>query len=259
MRHEPLGRGLFHARDRQEITPGRPIPLYHQVYSLLRRRIESGELRQGSQLPGEAELAQALGVSRITSKRALDELERDGLVARQRGRGTRVTFRYQPKILRAPLNAMLEGLAVMGRETTIDVIAFERVEVPHDLVDVLGLREHAKVDRAKRVRCHDGLPFAYYVSWTIPLGPGYHAAALRGQARLEVFRSLGVVIREVDQVLSARGADAEAAAALAIGIGEPLLSVARTYKDAAGRPIDHLLGLYRPDRFQYHMLLTSRR
>ena len=56
-----------------------PTPLYHQMFSLLRDRILSGEIPRGSRIPTEFELATAFGVSRITARRALDEAARQRL------------------------------------------------------------------------------------------------------------------------------------------------------------------------------------
>lgn len=247
------------AHERSEIDQRRPLPLYHQVYSLLRRKIEGGELRHGALLPSEIELAAQLGVSRVTAKRALDDLEAEGYVERRRGRGTAVTWRCEPKLIRAPLNGMLEGLAVMGKETRIGVLDFAWVPAPKDAAEALRLPPGSEVHRAVRLRYLDGLPFAHYTSWTRPLGPAYHAAALKDRSRLELFKTLGFNVVEVDQVLSACGAPPDAALALGISPGTPLLSVTRTYIDQHEKPIDHLIGLYRPDRFQYHMRLSARR
>ena len=62
-----------------------PTPLYHQMFTLLRDRILSGEIPRGSRIPTEFDLAESFGVSRITAKRALDELAAEGLVERRRG------------------------------------------------------------------------------------------------------------------------------------------------------------------------------
>src|SRR4029450_10752909 len=64
-----------------------PIPLYHRLHVILRERIVSGTYRPGDLVPAEAELMARFGVSRITAKRALDELSAEGLVERGRGRG----------------------------------------------------------------------------------------------------------------------------------------------------------------------------
>ncbi|REE84423.1 GntR family transcriptional regulator of arabinose operon [Paenibacillus taihuensis] len=63
-------------------------PLYSQILGILRDRISGGEYVTGQQLPTELELAEQFGVSRITSKRALIELEREGLIYRRRGSGS---------------------------------------------------------------------------------------------------------------------------------------------------------------------------
>lgn len=245
--------------ERSEIDQSRPLPLYHQVYSLLRRKIEGGELRHGALLPSEIELASQLGVSRVTAKRALDDLEAEGYVERRRGRGTAVTWRYEPRLIRAPLNGMLEGLAVMGKETRIGVLSFDQIAAPKNAAEALRLLPGSPVQRAVRLRYLDGLPFAHYTSWTRPLGPAYNANVLKDRSRLELFKTLGFTVVEVDQVLSACGAPPDAALALGVSPGTPLLSVSRTYIDQHARPIDHLIGLYRPDRFQYHMKLSAKR
>ncbi|RAP78023.1 GntR family transcriptional regulator [Paenibacillus montanisoli] len=72
-------------------------PLYSQILGILRERISQGEYVTGQQLPTELELAEQFGVSRITSKRALIELEREGLIYRRRGSGSFVKKRDEAK------------------------------------------------------------------------------------------------------------------------------------------------------------------
>ncbi|MCB1611767.1 MAG: winged helix-turn-helix transcriptional regulator, partial [Xanthomonadales bacterium] len=92
---------LFNAEDRANLRPDQPAPLYHQLYLVVKRKIEGGDLRQGTLLPAEKDIALFFDVSRITVKRALDDLEAEGYVTRHRGRGTHVTYKYEPKVLRA--------------------------------------------------------------------------------------------------------------------------------------------------------------
>src|SRR5690606_26146540 len=66
----------------------RRLPLYQQIYQQLLEDIRTGKYPPGSQLPTEKELAEAYGVSRITSKRALTELAEAGFIERIRGRGS---------------------------------------------------------------------------------------------------------------------------------------------------------------------------
>ena len=269
---------IFTDADALAVNSTQAAPLYHQLYALLKSKIESGELPQGSLLPSEIELATRFAVSRITTKRALNELGRDGLVERRAGRGTHVRIRPPSSpLLRAPLTGNLESLNIMGRETTVEVLSFERVPAPKAISDALRIKPHTLVDRAVRVRRNQGQPFAYYLSHTIVLKDSAPAKAesltdragaktgptamnrknLKTQTRLEIFRAMGIKLAEVDQVLNAAAANAEVAQALNLTVGAPVLSLTRTYIDSEGRIVDHLLGVYRPDRFEYHMHLST--
>ena len=273
----PIDVCKFSDADIFAVSATQAAPLYHQLYSLLKSKITSGELPPGSLLPSEIELAKRFSVSRITTKRALNELGRDGLVERRAGRGTHVRTRPPSSpLLRAPLTGNLESLNIMGRETTVEVLSFERVPAPKAISDALKIKPHTLVDRAVRVRRNQGEPFAYYLSHTIVLKEGAAAqnelhrdkAAktgpqamnrknLKTQTRLEIFRAMGIKLAEVDQVLNAAAASAEVAQALNLTVGAPVLSLTRIYIDSEGRVVDHLLGIYRPDRFEYHMHLST--
>ena len=67
------------------------IPLYYQLETILRRKILSGDYKPDTPLPSEDMLAEEYQVSRITVRQALASLEQDGLVLRQRGKGTFVS------------------------------------------------------------------------------------------------------------------------------------------------------------------------
>src|SRR6188472_4523608 len=96
------------------VDPGLPIPLYHQIYVLLREQILSGVYADQALVPTEQALGERFGVSRITAKRALDELAAEGLVVRQRGRGTTVVGRMPSRPLSANISGLLENLLMLG-------------------------------------------------------------------------------------------------------------------------------------------------
>src|SRR5690554_2839480 len=78
-----------------------PAPLYEQLKEALCARIRNGEFKPGDRIPSETELADEAGVSRITSKRALEELAQDGWVYRIRGKGTFVSEHLPPPQMNA--------------------------------------------------------------------------------------------------------------------------------------------------------------
>jgi GntR family transcriptional regulator len=72
----------------QKVNRNSPVPLYEQIKQILRERILDGDLAPGSRLPTEQELCDHFDVSRITIKRALDDLAVAGLVRRMQGKGS---------------------------------------------------------------------------------------------------------------------------------------------------------------------------
>ncbi|MGZ5165576.1 MAG: GntR family transcriptional regulator, partial [Burkholderiales bacterium] len=97
------------------IDTSSPAPLYHQIFSLLRDRIYEGEYPGGSFLPGEQELAAHFNVSRITAKRALDEIAAAGLAVREQGRGTRVCITPRSTSVRGGVEGLVHSLHANGR------------------------------------------------------------------------------------------------------------------------------------------------
>lgn len=81
------------------LDPHSFVPLYHQLAQILREQIHSGKYTSGAELPSERELMQQFQISRNTVRQALDLLDREGLIKRTLGSGTRVssfpsTFQY---------------------------------------------------------------------------------------------------------------------------------------------------------------------
>lgn len=233
------------------------VPLYHQLYTVLRDAILDGTIAYDAQLPTEQQLAATFDVSRITAKRAMDELANENLIARFRGKGSHVTYQYTPKPVRAPLVGMLENLAEMGKHSIVRVISVEQTVPPADIRDRLGLRDNETAHKLVRVRSNEeGEPFAYYVSWTIGISKGFTKRILEKTPRLDVIRDNGISLTKIDQVLSAESASNRIAEALDVEPGAALLSIRRQSYNKKGAVVDVLDCLYNPNRFQYAMVLS---
>lgn len=233
-----------------------PTPLYYQLYSLLKHDILDGTLKHDSQIPTEPELSKLFNISRITSKRALNELAAEGLVRRQRGKGTYVTHKYTPKPVKAPLVGMLQEIESMARHSEAKILEVIETPPPSDICTELGLGPDDTALKMIRVRIRDNEPFAYYTSWSLGLTHSIDKKTLKSTPRLEVFRLNGVQISHVKQILTATAATPEVATELQVEPGFPLLKLVRRSFDKDGKLVDFLQGLYHPDRFQYHMELT---
>lgn len=237
-----------------------PVPLYFQLFTILRDYVLGGEIPVGTLLPSELELTRSFGVSRMTAKRALDQLAEAGMVKRSRGRGTVVVHRgtpgqKRPKPLRAPLTGLLEGLEALAEETDVKLLQFSRVQPPERVRALFGLDDSQPVMLAVRVRSRDRIPFGYYTSWTNTSHPQFNATNHAITSRLELFKRCDIQVARVEQTLSAVSADAVVAGYLKVKPGAALLTLERQSFDAAGRVVDLLYIQYRPDQFRYQMSL----
>lgn len=233
------------------------VPLYHQLYSVLKDSIMNGAIAYDQQMPTEQQLASTFDISRITAKRAMDELAAENLIARFRGKGSHVTYQYTPQPVRAPLIGMLENLAEMGKHSQVRVVSVEQVEPPADIKARLGLKSGEVVQRLIRVRSNaEGEPYAYYISWTAGISRGFTKRNLEKVPRLDVIRNNGIKLTKIEQVLSAESASVKVAGELDIEPGAALLSILRQSYDDKNRVVDVLDCLYNPKRFQYAMVLS---
>ena len=235
-----------------------PIPLYHQLYGLLKQRILSGSLDEGAQLPTEAELAEGFEVSRITAKRGMDLLASEGLIARRRGKRSEVVYKAPKTELEAPLHGMLERLAGMSRDTKVKVLNVEHRTAPPNVVAELGVGRHEKVHYLTRVRFdQDDVPFAYYESWTRGISKGFTAMQIERRQRFDIMAENGHRISHIEQSLSAAQASPLVAELLGLHASDPVLTLVRRSYDEAGMLVDLLHCQYHPERFHYRMNLSA--
>ncbi|MEO5831368.1 MAG: GntR family transcriptional regulator [Rhodanobacter sp.] len=232
-----------------------PTPLYYKMFTILRDHVLSGEVAVGTQLPTELELADSFGVSRITVKRALDDLAAAGLVERRRGRGTHVIHHATPKPLRGPLTGLLKNLEILAEATDVKLLRFNRTVPPAPVRALFKLDADEVMVHTIRVRSRAKTPFGYYTSWTRTDHPQFTEANLAVTSRLVLFKRCRIDMARVDQTLSAVSADAVSALHLKVRPGTALLTLERQSFDAAGRLIDLLNIQYRPDQFRYQMSL----
>ena len=244
-----------------------PLPKYHQVYLVLRERLEEGRFAHG--VPGEMLLMKEFGVARVTVRRALERLANEGLIERAPGRGTVAVSRPAARAdaraaapdadpaSRARLTGLLENIVSMGLKTRVEVVGCEVLPAPQAVAPRLGLAEGEPVHKAVRVRSTDEGPLSHITTYVpAALAQGIGETELKAKPLLILLEESGVRIGRAAQSISARLADVAVARHLQVDVGSPLLAVNRLIFDEADRPVQWLNGLYRPDRYQYEMQLS---
>ena len=154
-------RATAHRRTTPRISRTADTPLWAQVRQDLRRRLAAGEFTDG--FPSDRVLVDEYGVSRHTVREALRELQDDGVVTRQRGRGTYVN---QLTIVQpvGPLYSLFKSIEDQGYRQESDVLAQERVLNPQ-VAERLKLDSSAPLFHLRRVRKADDVAFAVDDVW----------------------------------------------------------------------------------------------
>jgi GntR family transcriptional regulator len=245
-------------KTRQGVDKHLAVPLYHQIYLILRDEIISGQRGFGSMVPTEQELSRIYDVSRITARRALDELAKNKLVARRRRVGTQVIFESPSAPIEGSIDQALETLLMLGRTTKVKLLEIAEEEARPPIVEALGLEPGERVIRAVRVRWLNQQPLGYIVSY-VParLGVKLTAAGLKSKPILALLADAGLKIGGAHQTISAIAADATLARELDVEMRAPTLRISRTVLDAGGDAIMLTLAHYRSDRYQIRIDLNS--
>jgi GntR family transcriptional regulator len=226
--------------------------LYSRVETVLASEITDGDLRVGDQLPTEDSLIARFEVSRITVRRAIQNLVSRGLVEIRRGKGTFVTA---PKITQelTELSGFVEDMHAIGRKPTARVISKEVVTADSTVARHLALTKGERVVRIRRVRLADGIPLSFDETY-LPLEIG--RKIITNNLKVEPIFSLlerkyDVPLFEAEYKLEAVAAEAEVAAALRVKQGSPIFRIERTSYSTGSRPVDYEKLYYRGDLVRF--------
>jgi GntR family transcriptional regulator len=232
------------------------IPLYVQIRESIRKDIHEGRLTIGQKLPPEEELAQQFGVSRMTMRRALNDLVEEGLLYRKQGIGT---FVSRPQIDRdhTRLTNFFESAKEKGINASIRVLIADIVPSHLKVANALGLEEGELVIRIKTLRLADDVPVSvvdHYVPYKF--FPRLLDCDLEAGHLWDFLEEFGFRVKAAVQTVYAREADLELSELLKINPGEPILYKERTVYAEDGTAIEFTYCFNRGDQYSITMRLT---
>jgi GntR family transcriptional regulator len=233
--------------------------LYSRVETVLASEIADGVLKVGDQLPTEDILIARFEVSRITIRRAIQNLVGRGLVEIRRGNGT---FVAAPKMTQelTELSGFVEDMHALGRKPTARVISKEIVTADTTVASHLALTKGQRVVRIRRVRLADGVPLSFDETF-LPLEIG--KKIITNNLKVEPIFSLlerkyDIPLIEAEYKLDAIAAEAEVASALRVKQGSPIFRIERTSYSTGNRPVDYEKLYYRGDLVRFVTRLTRK-
>jgi GntR family transcriptional regulator len=227
------------------------VPLYHRIYVILLQKLTDGSFPLGQSLPSEDELTSIFNVSRVTIRKAMDRLEQEGRIVRQRGRGT---FPLAPQVSPQDSdNRIMRSQLSLAQKTNITLIDYGLAKAPpqwnlsdsnlsQDVLRIVRLRYDSRSPISKTI-CY--LPKEFSA-----LLPQERISSLPISALLA---EAGVKLARFKEHITAILADSETAQMLNVEVGSALLMMTRWIEDESGRTVELLQALYRPDRYEYRV------
>jgi GntR family transcriptional regulator len=234
-----------------------PTPLYYQLKNILKSRILSKELKGNGRLPTEAELCVEYNVSRVTVRQALSELMKDGLIYRDRGRGTFVTEGAELK--RPELRGSIDNLIEAAEGTRIKVLSYEEILPPPEIAKIFQIRKTEKVFRLNLVRFVAKGPLGYSLLYfPSSLGRIVSRNDLNETTEIITFveEKLKAKAHRAKQVFDVGVADKALAENLLVKPKTPLLIIRRSYYTRTGSLMFVAVSYFRPDLYKYEIDLT---
>jgi GntR family transcriptional regulator len=235
-----------------------PIPYYFQIAEILRGMIADTELGPEAEvsLPSENELCSLYSVTRATVRHALDLLEREGLVFRKKGKGTFLRRRVQLDLAR--LCSTTRDMQARGWVPTTRVLSVGEVAPVKHVQHQLGIPDPPRTWEIHRLRLADGEPISLQWSFiAVQRAPGLDRHDLAGSLYDTLHTAYGIELRTAEQVIRTRPVTDEEALLLEIPSGAPVFVLDRTSRDQAGAPAEYLHALWRGDRYDLHIRLSS--
>ncbi|MBN1287624.1 MAG: GntR family transcriptional regulator [Anaerolineae bacterium] len=226
------------------------VPFYHQLYEILRHKIVRGEWHPGDILPTENDLLDTYRVSRSTVRQALDALVGEGLIYRQRGRGTFVAHPTVEQTLMR-IVSFTDDMYQRGMKPSTEVLVSELVPAPEDIARQLDVEPGEELTYLERLRLADDEPMSIEASYLVHrycpgiLNDDYSKKPLR----LTLEEKYNIRLVYAKQTIRAVNASRRLAGKLGIPVNAALLAIERVSYSKENIPVEFIRFYHRGDRY----------
>ena len=225
------------------------IPLYLQLYEILKKKITSGEWELNSTVPTEAELMNSFAVGRETVRRAILKLVSEGYLYRHRGKGTFVCRNRQEDAME-PLVSFSAEMLARGYKPGAVLLEQDLRQPDGEVRTILGLAAGEAIMYMKRLRTANELPVALEESFLNHEIVGkVDKKKLTGSFYNYLVYEKKIPLGKITQEISSIVADEETAGLLDVARGHPILQLARLIYTVDDRPFFWLTFRYRGDLY----------
>jgi GntR family transcriptional regulator len=227
-----------------------PVPFYFQLKKVLAEEIGSGRWVMGDRLPSEGAICEHFSVSRTTVRQALAELTLEGLLRKEKGKGTFIAAPRTTSWLLQSSHGFFDEASSRGRRVRSRVLRRQLEPLPRWAADALGLRPPARGVSLERLRFVDERLVMYVITYLLEaLAPTVLDADLDSSS---LYRTLqerdGITVHGGRRIVEATTAFGDLARLLEVESGAPLLYVESVSWDSRHRPFECYRAWHRADQ-----------
>ncbi len=230
------------------------IPIYQQVVRILKEMISENSLKAGDLLPSENELTDILDISRVTVRKALEELVLQGIIRKYRGMGSIIAPQRSEERL-FELESFTELAVREGRKPSSVVLEFKMTELPYDAWEAFKVKEPVKVLMLKRVRSLDKVPHILEAGYLNTLKYPELLKVLKLDMSQESLyanmKKFGIKINQAQEELIISEATQELKRLLQIPKNQESLFFRKRWTYFKGDCVEYAETYYRSDRFKF--------
>lgn len=228
-----------------------PIPVYFQLKNIILEKIRTGEYPEDSLIPSERDLGEELGISRMTVRQALSQLASEGVLYREKGKGT---FVSKSKIVQRNISSFSETVRSKGLTPSTNILYFEKTADRADINEILSLQDNETLYNIKRLRLADERPIAIEEVF-IPerYCPNLEKFDLKSSLYKLLKEQYSIAINNMDLSIEAAKATKEERKLLGLKDSIPVLHISSISHNDAGMKLFYEKDVYRSDEYNYNV------
>jgi len=237
-----------------------PIPYYYQIVEILRDAIEDSVIGEGDNtiaLPSEPELSELFSVNRGTIRHALQVLENEGVIRKEKGRGSFIR-RMRLKMDLSFLQSTTEEIKRRGWIPATRLVSISKTRSNKRVREILRLEENASVWEILRIHSANEEPISVQrVMIPVDLMPNLNEKNLE-DSLYKIWRSdYQITPDRGEQTIRTRLPLEDEMQMLNITRDNPVFEINRVTYDTQDVPIEYLKSIWRGDRYDFYVNLTS--
>lgn len=232
-------------------------PLYLQISQVLREKIINKEYAYNAIIPSETELQKIYHVSRITARQAIQELERDGLVKRARGKGTVVVYQKRIEEYLSQIKSFTDEMKDRGIVPSTSYAHIELAAADDNLAGMFGVKPGEQLYRLERVRNGDGEPIVVFESYFSPECKFELDDSLYQGSVYQILQEKGISPVRVMECFDCMMPEPWIKEHLDIRKTMPVLRRIRKAYAEHGSMLEYTVSYYRSDRYAYYVELKK--